>query len=98
MEQSLSANGSSYSSALIGDPAFERLLTTIKPCQILIRSIFLYLDRTYVLQTSWLLSLWDMGLDLFRKHITGNSEIKRKTLDALLEEIRRERYSKLTTR
>lgn len=33
---------------------------------IMIRSIFLYLDRTYVLQNPAVLSLWDMGLDIFR--------------------------------
>ena len=32
----------------------------------MIRSIFLYLDRTYVLQTPGLPAIWDMGLALFR--------------------------------
>ncbi|KAK9900398.1 Cullin-domain-containing protein [Cystobasidium minutum MCA 4210] len=42
---------------------------------LLIRSIFLHLDRTYVLQTPELLSLWDMGLDIFRHRIVENDEI-----------------------
>ncbi|TPX68598.1 hypothetical protein SpCBS45565_g03028 [Spizellomyces sp. 'palustris'] len=59
---------------------------------ILIRSIFLYLDRTYVLQTSGLRSLWDMGLDLFRERIMDDMQpVKLKTVKALLYEIERER-------
>ena len=40
----------------------------------LIRNIFLYLDRTYVLQTTTVASLWDMGVALFRKHLSLQSE------------------------
>jgi cullin-4 len=38
-------------------------------CQqmILTRSIFLFLDRTYVLQHPTVLSIWEMGLDTFRR-------------------------------
>ena len=37
-------------------------------CQqiIMCRSIFLFLDRTYVLQHPGILSIWDLGLDTFR--------------------------------
>ena len=37
-------------------------------CQqmILIRSIFLYLDRKYVLQNAAVMSIWDMGLEIFK--------------------------------
>ena len=40
-------------------------------CQqmILTRSIFLFLDRTYVLQHPSVLSIWEMGLDTFRRCI-----------------------------
>ena len=31
-----------------------------------VRSIFLFLDRTYVLQQPGVLSIWDLGLDTFR--------------------------------
>ncbi|RUS21786.1 hypothetical protein BC937DRAFT_91460 [Endogone sp. FLAS-F59071] len=58
---------------------------------IMIRSIFLYLDRTYVLQTSGVSSLWDMGLDLFRKHIMGAEDVRKKTLEGCLLMIERER-------
>ena len=61
--------------------------------QIMIRSIFLYLDRTYVLQSTSLKSLWDMSLDLFRDLIMGDSEVKLKTIDSLIKEIERERHT-----
>ncbi|KAK9722077.1 hypothetical protein K7432_002964 [Basidiobolus ranarum] len=76
----------------------EVFLTAIDNCwkdhcrqMIMIRSIFLYLDRTYVLQTSGLSSLWDMGLDLFRDHVMESKEIRKKTLDGLLCLIEKER-------
>ena len=34
-----------------------------------IRSIFLYLDRTYVISSSTVRSIFDMGLDCFRGHL-----------------------------
>ena len=39
-----------------------------------LRSIFLYLDRTYVMQTSRR-SLWEMGLSIFREHLTQRPEV-----------------------
>ncbi|ORX96044.1 cullin 4 [Basidiobolus meristosporus CBS 931.73] len=64
----------------------------------MIRSIFLYLDRTYVLQTSGLLSLWDMGLCLFREHVMDSKEIWKKTLDGLLYLIEKERSGESVNR
>ncbi|CAH2102132.1 unnamed protein product [Euphydryas editha] len=58
---------------------------------IMIRSIFLYLDRTYVLQNPSIHSIWDMGLDLFRHHIAMNTLIQTRTVDGLLLLIERER-------
>lgn len=58
---------------------------------IMIRSIFLFLDRTYILQTPGLCSLWDMGLDLFRLHIASHSAIQSKVVDGLLVMIEKER-------
>ncbi|KAI8802568.1 Cullin [Cladochytrium replicatum] len=64
-----------------------------KYCQqtLMIRGIFLYLDRTYILQRPELSSIWDMGLSLFRSHIMGDSDIRKRCIDGMLEEIRRER-------
>jgi cullin-4 len=58
---------------------------------IMIRSIFLFLDRTYVLQTSSILSIWDMGLELFRLHIISHPLVQTRTADGLLLLIEKER-------
>uniref|UniRef100_A2A432-2 Isoform 2 of Cullin-4B n=1 Tax=Mus musculus TaxID=10090 RepID=A2A432-2 len=58
---------------------------------IMIRSIFLFLDRTYVLQNSMLPSIWDMGLELFRAHIISDQKVQTKTIDGILLLIERER-------
>ena len=39
-----------------------------------LRSIFLYLDRTYVISNSAVRSLFDMGLQLFRTHLQSFPE------------------------
>ncbi|KAJ3295095.1 Cullin-4 [Borealophlyctis nickersoniae] len=66
-------------------------LYKIFAAQIMIRSIFLYLDRTYVLQTASLKSLWDMGIELFRSNIMDDTDVRRKTIEGILDEIERER-------
>ncbi|XP_006639256.1 cullin-4A isoform X1 [Lepisosteus oculatus] len=58
---------------------------------IMIRSIFLFLDRTYVLQNSILPSIWDMGLELFRTHIVSDRLVQSRTADGILELVERER-------
>lgn len=40
-----------------------------------IRSIFLYLDRTFVLSLSGVKSLFDMGLQLLAKHLAAALEV-----------------------
>ena len=58
---------------------------------LMIRSIALYLDRTYVIQTANVRSLWDMGLQLFRKHLSLCTEVEHKTVTGLLRLIEKER-------
>ncbi|XP_045888434.1 cullin-4A isoform X1 [Micropterus dolomieu] len=58
---------------------------------IMIRSIFLFLDRTYVLQNSLLPSIWDTGLELFRTHIVSDSGVQKRTVEGILEQIELER-------
>lgn len=58
---------------------------------IMIRSIFLFLDRTYVLQNSLLPSIWDTGLELFRTHIVSDSGVQKRTVDGILQQIELER-------
>jgi cullin-4 len=53
----------------------------------------LYLDRTHVMKnTSGDRSLWDMGLNLFRKTVIQTQEIEQKTITGLLHLIKLERY------
>ncbi|XP_031123798.1 cullin-4-like isoform X2 [Ipomoea triloba] len=63
-----------------------------------IRGIALYLDRTYVKQTPNVRSLWDMGLQLFRKHLSLASEVEHKTVFGLLQMIESERLGEAVDR
>ncbi|MBN3281835.1 CUL4B protein, partial [Polyodon spathula] len=65
---------------------------------IMIRSIFLFLDRVYVLQNSMLPSIWDTGLELFRSHIVSDKMVQSKTVDAILQLIERERNGEAVDR
>ncbi|XP_004631217.1 cullin-4A [Octodon degus] len=65
---------------------------------IMVRSIFLFLDRTYVLQNSMLPSIWDMGLELFRNHIISDKMVQGKTIDGILLLIERERSGEAVDR
>ncbi|KAJ7319769.1 hypothetical protein JRQ81_019280 [Phrynocephalus forsythii] len=65
---------------------------------IMIRSIFLFLDRTYVLQNSMLPSIWDMGLELFRSHVISDKQVQTKTIDGILLLIERERNGEAVDR
>ncbi|GAB1605805.1 cullin-4A-like [Argonauta hians] len=85
--------------------AYEMFLKAINNCwqdhcrqMIMIRSIFLFLDRTYVLQNSSVLSIWDMGLDLFRSHIISHQVVQTKTVTGLLQLIERERSGEAVDR
>ncbi|KAL1493326.1 hypothetical protein ABEB36_011401 [Hypothenemus hampei] len=57
---------------------------------IMIRSIFLFLDRTYILQ-SHISSIWDMGLELFGKYILLNTLVQTRVVEGLLMLIEKER-------
>eukprot|EP00127_Corallochytrium_limacisporum_P004725 Clim_evm79s172 gene=Clim_evmTU79s172 len=57
----------------------------------MIRSIFLIMDRTYVLQQSKLLSTYDLGLKFFREHPFGVEEIQQRTIRDLLALVCKER-------
>ncbi|CAK9867204.1 unnamed protein product [Sphagnum jensenii] len=65
---------------------------------LVIRSIALYLDRTYVIQNSGVRSLWDMGLQLFRRHLSACSEVESKTVSGLLRLIEKERMGETVDR
>lgn len=56
-----------------------------------LRSVFLYLDRTYVMQTSGKKSLWESGLQIFRAHLSQRPEVSTKVRNGLLLLIEKER-------
>ncbi|XP_010923713.1 cullin-4 [Elaeis guineensis] len=93
-------------SSLVGQsPDLVVFLSLVEKCwqdfcdQILmIRGIALYLDRTYVKQTPNVRSLWDMGLQLFRKHLSLCSEVEHKIVTGLLRLIERERLGEAIDR
>ncbi|EGC30785.1 hypothetical protein DICPUDRAFT_157447 [Dictyostelium purpureum] len=58
---------------------------------IMIRSIFLYLDRTYVIQTQNVKSIWDLGLFYFGNTLKSLSQLLNKTNQSLLLSITNER-------
>ncbi|XDC79001.1 hypothetical protein R6Z07F_010174 [Ovis aries] len=89
----------------LGDSYSVLFLKKINTCwqdhcrqMIMIRSIFLFLDRTYVLQNSTLPSIWDMGLELFRNHIISDKTVQTKTIDGILLLIERERSGEAVDR
>eukprot|EP01080_Neovahlkampfia_damariscottae_P011659 gene11659-4896_t len=58
----------------------------------MIRSIFLYLDRTFVItSSSSVRSIWDMGLELFKLNVIANTEVLSKIEKGILELVRLER-------
>ncbi|GFY80642.1 cullin4 [Actinidia rufa] len=65
---------------------------------LIIRGIALYLDRTYVKQTPNVRSMWDMGLQLFRKHLSLAAEVEHKTVFGLLRMIESERLGEAVDR
>lgn len=58
---------------------------------IMIRSIFLYLDRTYAVPHQSLPALWDLGLELFGSLIITKPRIQERVLKGVLAAIQRER-------
>ncbi|XP_072951479.1 cullin-4 [Typha angustifolia] len=65
---------------------------------LIIRSIALLLDRTYVKHTPNICSVWDMGLQLFRKHLSLSQEVEHKIVTGLLRLIERERLGEAIDR
>ena len=59
---------------------------------LIIRGIALLLDVKYVKNVANICSVWDMGLQLFRKHLSLSPEIEHKTVTGLLRLIESERY------
>ncbi|XP_057352314.1 cullin-4B-like [Manis pentadactyla] len=65
---------------------------------IMIRNIFLFLDRTYVFRNPELHSIWDMGIQLFKSHIMCDQNIQSKTIHGTLLLIEKERNGEAVDR
>ncbi|BGP34146.1 hypothetical protein JCM10296v2_005961 [Rhodotorula toruloides] len=65
---------------------------------LLIRSIFLQLDRTYVLNSAGLLSIWDLGLDLFQHSVLADEGIAQRVTSCLLHLVEQERNGNIVSR
>eukprot|EP01133_Synstelium_polycarpum_P000407 gene407-481_t len=65
---------------------------------ILIMSIFLCLDRTYVMQNQSILSIWDKGLLSFRENLQSLPGVESQLLNNLLQSIKNERNGEATNR
>lgn len=101
-EQHVKSNVNQFLEAYMDSLYFLKLMNECwqAHCQqmIMIRSIFLFLDRTYVLQNASIASVWDMGLDMFRIHIISNSLVQSRTVDGLLMLIEKERNGETVDR
>lgn len=69
----------------------NRLWTDHCRQMIMIRSIFLYLDRTFAVTSPSLLSIWDLGLKLFCSTIIGHGSVQARAVKGLLTFIHQER-------
>ena len=65
---------------------------------LVIRTIFLYLDRTYVMQTPHVASIWDMGLNLVRGNFVHRQNMETMLIDSLLDLVESEREGKAINR
>mmetsp|Transcript_26420 Transcript_26420/g.74343 ORF Transcript_26420/g.74343 Transcript_26420/m.74343 type:complete len:737 (+) Transcript_26420:341-2551(+) len=107
LEQVCNAHIDAQLSGLIQDTALEPVLFLehMSTCwadhceqMLTIRSIFLYLDRTYVISSVGVRSLFDMGLQLFRTHLAAHPEVQSKTIAGLLQLIKSERQGETVNR
>lgn len=63
----------------------------------MLRSIFLHLDRRYVIQTP-ARSIWDVGLALFRQHVVSHPEVQQRVVQSLLHQIETDRRGEMVER
>ncbi|PAV80121.1 hypothetical protein WR25_24733 [Diploscapter pachys] len=87
------------------DKSPEDFLTTLNQLwanhweqTLLIRNIFLYLDRTFVLQDVGKASIWDASLSIFREEIVESTRIRHRLILDLLGIIKRERQGEKVDR
>ncbi|KAJ3214154.1 hypothetical protein HDU67_002014 [Dinochytrium kinnereticum] len=66
--------------------------------QVLIRNVFMYLDRTYILRNSEVKSVIELGHDLFRQHFFNSPDIKDILVNSFVECVNEERNGKNVSR
>jgi cullin 4 len=66
--------------------------------QLLTRQIFLYLDRTYVLNAAPVRSIFDLGLELFLLHWDKYPEVEKRSVEGLISLIDAERAGEAVDR
>ncbi|XP_057545194.1 cullin-4-like [Amaranthus tricolor] len=106
IEKECEAHVSAVLHSLVGQsPDLVVFLSLVEKCWqdlcdqlLMIRGIALYLDRTYVKQTPNVKSLWDMGLQLFHKHLSLCPEVEHKIVTGLLRMIEKERLGEAVDR
>ncbi|OQS06850.1 Cullin family protein [Thraustotheca clavata] len=65
---------------------------------LMIRNLCLYLDRTYVMQTAGVLSIYDMGLQCFQEALHALPALETKITASFLREVERERHGETVGR
>lgn len=90
--KAIEASWSKWNQQLAGSPGMRCQETTLTDSQGMIRSIFLYLDRSFLLPSPSLQSIEATGLALFRAHVASDPVLESKFLRgifALFEHDRR---------
>lgn len=57
----------------------------------MIKGIYLFLDRKYVLSDTTVMSIWDLGIDKFRHYFVSNTIVQKRTVSEILNLIEMER-------
>ena len=61
----------------------------------MIKGIYLFLDRKYVLSDSSIMSIWDLGVEKFKQYFSSNTIVQKRTVNEILNLIEQERHGTL---
>lgn len=64
----------------------------------MIKGIYLFLDRKYVLSDTSVISIWDLGIEKFKNYFSGNTIVQERTVNEILNLIEQERRGSLIDR
>ncbi|OON18523.1 cullin family protein [Opisthorchis viverrini] len=65
---------------------------------LLIRNIFLFMDRQLLISNSQYVQIWDLALNLFREEVISHDKVEGRILRQLFDEIRKERSGEAVNR